>query len=186
MDWQTFLDAVTKLFDKDQELNIEYLNLWKTAIVFSWRWWIAVGIMVVPWILWLIVRKRESTHRLLFVGSIIAILSTLIDMIGIILGFWFYPITVFPFTPSYIPFDICALPVATMLWLQFFPKWNLFLKASIYAAGGALFDFICDSICLTIQKDSWSRIYTVIILFLIYLLGYWISKRNKFDPVKTQ
>lgn len=183
MDWQTFLDTVIKIFDKNHQLDVDYFNLWKTAIVFTWRWWIALGIMILPWILWIIVRKRESTSRLLFAGAMIAILSTFLDMAGIILGFWFYPVTVLPFSPSYIPFDLCALPVSTMLWLQFFPKWNPFLKASVFAVGGTLFDLIYDKIGLTMELDSWNRIYTLIILFLMYLFAYWVSKRKKFDPV---
>jgi hypothetical protein len=183
MDWQTLLKAVSDIYDKNNELDAYYLELWKTSIVFSWRWWLAVGLIVLPWTLWLIVRKRESAHRLLFVGAAIAILSTFLDMVGIVLGLWFYPITVFPFTPSYIPFDLCALPVATMLWLQFFPKWNFFFKALVYAAVGTLFDFICDSIGLTMEKDSWLRVYTFIILFLIYLLAYRVSKSKRFEPV---
>lgn len=172
-----------KLAGEKEVLDLYYFNLWKTETVFSWRWWIAAGIMILPWVLWIIVRKRESTHRLLFTGAIIALLSTILDMTGIVLGFWYYPITVFPMTPSYIPFDLCALPVATMLWLQFFPKWNLFLKAGVYAAVGSLFDFICDTLRLTVQEDSWLRIYTFIILLLIYLFAYWLSKRRRFEPV---
>ena len=99
------------------------------------------------------------------------------------MNYWAYPVTVLPLTPCYVPFDLCALPVATMLWLQFFPKMNLFLKAAIYAAGGTLFDFSCDYIGLSMETDGWNRIYTFIILFLMYLLVYWISKRKDFDPI---
>jgi hypothetical protein len=183
MDWQTIFDMASKISDKSHELDAEYFDVWKTAIVFSWRWWVAAGIMILPWILWAVIKKCQSIHRLLYAGAVIALLSTFLDLLGIILGFWFYPVTVFPFTPSYIPFDLCALPVATMIWLQSFPKMNLIMKTLIYAGGGALFDLICDTIGLTYQLDSWSRAYTYIILSLMYLLAYWVSKRKKFDPV---
>jgi hypothetical protein len=38
--------------------------------------------------------------------------------------------------PEFIPFDISALPVATMIFIQFFPKVKPIWKALVYSAAG--------------------------------------------------
>ncbi len=183
MDWPTLKETVISLYDKLHTVHLEYFHVWKEAIVFTWRWWAALALIVIPWIIWFSVRKRDSSDRLLYAGAVIAILASLMDMVGVTLHLWSYPVTVFPLMPSYVPFDLSALPVATMLWLQFLPKMKLVLKALIYAAVGAfVFEPLCDWIGLALQT-WWLHILTFIMLFGLYHIAYWFSKRKNFNPV---
>jgi hypothetical protein len=100
------------------------------------------------------------------------------------LHLWTYPTTVTPMMPSFLPFDLSALPVATMLWLQFFPGMKLAWKALLYAAAGTAFDYACDAIGLSVQEGwGWSRAYTFLILILLYLLAFWIANRLRYEPI---
>jgi hypothetical protein len=106
------------------------------------------------------------------------------DQVGVTLHLWTYPTTVSPMMPSFLPFDLSALPIATMLWLQFFPKMKLVWKALVYTAAGTAFDFACDVIGLSAQEGwGWSRAYTFLILILLYLLAYWVANRLKYEPI---
>ena len=184
MDWHTLKEAVLSLYDKLHLVQTEYFHLWRGSILFTWRWWLALAMLIIPWIVWFAVRKRESSGRLLCAGGIIASLSMLMDQAGVTMHLWTYPTTVAPMMPSFLPFDLSAVPVATMLFLQFFPRMKLFWKALIYAAGGTLFDFISDSIGLSVQEGwGWSSIYTFLILFFMYLLAYRIAHMENFEPI---
>ena len=44
------------------------------------------------------------------------VISSYMDMLGVALNLLNYPITVFPLMPSPLLFDLCALPVGTMLY----------------------------------------------------------------------
>lgn len=45
------------------QAHVELLHIWLKDIVFTWHWWIDLSLTILPWILWLKVRKKESTHR---------------------------------------------------------------------------------------------------------------------------
>lgn len=74
----------------------------------------SVSLIVLPWSIWLLIRKRDSTDRLLYAGFFVMIISSTMDKIGISLKLWVYYINPFPLMTDYIPYDMCALPVATM------------------------------------------------------------------------
>lgn len=71
MDWNTLRNESDILYGKLYNTHIEYYDLWKGSILFTWRWWIAVALVVSPWIIWLLVRKKESTDRLLYVAFLL-------------------------------------------------------------------------------------------------------------------
>jgi len=56
------------------------------------------------------------------------VISSSMDMVGIAINLWSYPINVFPL-PELVPYDISALAVATILLIQFFPTVNPMLKS---------------------------------------------------------
>ena len=184
MNWQTVKETAINLYDKLHAVQIEYFYLWKNHVIFTWRWWLALSLVIIPWTIWIIVRKRESTYRLLFAGFFVAIISSLMDAIGVTMHLWTYPVTVLPLMPSYIPFDLSSMPVATMLWLQFFPKMRLIYKALIYAlVGGYLFEPLIDWIGLSVE-EGWKYSYSVLIMFVVYLMADFFATRDQFEKIK--
>lgn len=184
MNFETIKEQAQALFWKLHEAHIEYLHLWENGILWSWRWWIALGLIIIPWIVWLVVRKKDSTDRLLYAGFASILLSSYMDMVGVVLGLWSYPTSVFPLMPSYIPLDCSTVPVATMLFIQLFPKVKPFYKALLYGAIGAFcFEPLTDWVGLY-NRQQWKSIYSFPILVLIYLICNYISKKNNFTPVE--
>ncbi len=176
-------DEAKGLYDRLHEIHIEYFHVWKSTIFLSWRWWVGVGLIVIPWVVWLIVRKRGSTSRLLFVGAFIGLLASFLDMVGVALHLWYYPVTVFPLMPSFIPFDLSALPVTAMLWVQCFPKVRPIIKAIAFAVtGGFVFEPVCVRLGL-VAHVRWEYWLTALALFFIYLLANFLSERRSFQPI---
>ncbi|NYC96028.1 hypothetical protein DFN09_004039 [Clostridium acetobutylicum] len=59
------MDKVFKEFNK---VTLKLYNLWSNHMIYTWRWWLQVLIAILPWILWVIIRKKESAGRLLYAG----------------------------------------------------------------------------------------------------------------------
>jgi hypothetical protein len=74
--------------------------------------------LILPWILWVIFRKKESTARLLFASFIIMLLSSTLDAVGVDHGKWMYPIKVSPLPTISYSFRYSLLPVLTMFFFN--------------------------------------------------------------------
>jgi hypothetical protein len=149
-------------------------------VLFSWRWWVVLSFIVVPWGLWIIFRKKESTHRLLFAGIFIMYVSSFMDCIGITLNLWRYPINVVPLMPEYMAFDMSVLPVTTMFLLQIFPKVSKYIKAAVYSLSAS---YILQPVSVWLGLYTalhWKHYYSIPILYLIYLAADYMSRRNQF------
>ncbi|WP_417897822.1 CBO0543 family protein [Bacillus haimaensis] len=171
---------VYQLLEKSSDLHIE---AWADYVVFTWRWWLLLGLTLIPWIIWLVYRKKESTHRLLFVGFFTIFISLWLDSMGTQLGWWYYKYELIPFTPSFKPWDFSLLPVTTMFFLQFKPSINPFIKGLVYAA---IIAFIAEPLFLWLGYyvyPNWEYIYSFFIYFIIYLISHFIVTRNKFERI---
>ena len=184
MDWNTLLNKSDSLYEKLHHIHVEFFDFWKNNILFTWRWWIAVSFIILPWIIWLLVRKKESTDRLLYVALFVMVFSSALDDIGITMHLWNYPIMVFPLMPEFITFDVCVLPVATMLCIQYFPNVSPYIKAVIYSLTSS-FMFeplnVMLGMYVTIQ---WEYYYSVPIMIFIYLVANYLASNNKFAKLK--
>lgn len=90
------------------------------------------------------------------------------------------PIKVVPIANLNFSFRLSVLPVLFMLFLQFKPQFNPFIKAVLYGALGAYVGLpILESIDLYKQID-WQLTYSFFILTGLYLLGHWFSRRKSF------
>src|SRR5665647_1162298 len=105
MDIKFITEHLYSLYHEIHLLHIDIAKFWYDNILLSWRWWVLVSFLIVPWILWLIIRKKESTQRFLFVGFFVMIVSALLDKLGTALGLWFYPISAFPLIPEFLSYD---------------------------------------------------------------------------------
>lgn len=165
------LDEVYNILKQD---NIKLTDIWLTQIVFSWRWCIEVALAIIPWLVWIKIRKKKDTARLLFVGLVASILSNFLDIIGASYNFWHYDWKDFPFIPIYMPWDFTLFPVSVMIMLQFKPKINKYIKT-------VFFSFLCSFIFEPLfswlsmyHMVNWKYWYSFIIYIPIYLFYDYI------------
>ena len=177
------IEKVQKANEALHQVNAEFYSIWLNDMLFKWHWWLNLAMAVVPWILWLIVRKKESTYRLLFAGLVAASLSMLLDIVGTAMGLWSYISTLEPLSPPPSPWNFSLIPVSTMLFLQIKPKVNPLIKAVILAIGGSLIvQPILEWIGIYDPK-GWKHYYSIPIIIIIYLIAYFVSTRKQFEKI---
>nr|WP_154319612.1 CBO0543 family protein [Metabacillus idriensis] len=144
------------------------LNDWLKNEFLTWEWWILVGFLVVPWVIWAKLVKRDMILEILLFGTIIIITTTLLDIVGLQYRFWDYPISFLPIIPRAFPFDFSLVPVAYMLLYQYFRSWKYFVIAQIIMA--LSFAFIGEPFCEWVKlvyyiewRYSYSFIYYILV-----------------------
>lgn len=183
MDWTTVIEKIREFIETHDTLQNQYTAFWTANVLFSWRWWLKVAMMILPWIFWLLVRKKNSSDRLLYAAFFIMAVSIYLDELGANLGLWFYPSNIQPFVPGNTAYNISMLPVGTMLFIQWFPKVKPVYKALVFAAIGA---FVSEPLMVWLgmyRNVSWQYWYSFPILFTEYWIAHRLALRRKFDPV---
>lgn len=164
--------------------NNDMISLWLKYTLLTWQWWLGVCLAIIPWVLWLILRRKESTNRLLYTGLFVILISSWLDCIGIHFGLWSYYYNVVPFSPAFMPWDFTLLPVTIMFLLQFKPKISPIIKA----IGFSIFSsFIAEPFFVWLEMYNpkhWKYIYSFPIFIVIYLVSDWFSKRPNFEKLQ--
>ncbi|MDR3586272.1 MAG: hypothetical protein P4L59_13270 [Desulfosporosinus sp.] len=165
------------------QANNDMISLWLTHTFLTWQWWFGVSLTIVPWVLWILFRKNESTNRLLFVGFFVMLISSWLDLMGILFGLWSYYRNVVPFSPAFIPWDFTLLPVTIMFLLQIKPKISPLIKAITFSVFSS---FMAEPFFVwigTYNPKHWRHIYSFPIFIAIYLVSDWISKGVHFEKL---
>lgn len=184
MDWTQVVQQASDLFKDLHGLHLKFYELWVNNVFLTWRWFIGISLIILPWVIWFIIKKKQSTDRLLYAGFSVMLISSFLDVIGIAAGLWCYPYNVFPLMPEFIPFDISALPVATMVMIQIFPKVRPIYKSLVYAASASfIFQPLMHLINLY-DPLQWQNYYSFPILVGIYMTANYFATRARFDNLK--
>lgn len=183
MTYQEGLNQIDKATQKINEANQIMLESIMNAFLFTWQWWIALAMIVVPWIIWMIVRNREKSARLFSAGLLVMAISEILDAIGISYGNWSYPVKVIPVVTVSFSYRLSVLPVIVMLLLQFKPQFNPYIKAIFFGGFGAYVGLPALAAMDLYKKMNWTFTYSFIILTLMYILAHWFSRRISFGEI---
>ncbi len=176
---QSLLEDMDRIIDQYVKVHDELERVWAQKIVFTWHWWVDLGLAVLPWILWLIVRDRRRTHSLLYAGLFTMLVATILNVVGVSQSGWNYDTTLLPYFPEYMPWDLSVMPVTAMLFYQFFPRINPWLKGAVF---GAVAAFVVEPIFVWLgfyEQASWEHYFSLPIYFAIYMAGYWLFMKNQ-------
>ena len=182
---QELREAVSKVTEQYIAIHDEIERIWAQQMVFTWHWWIDLALSVLPWILWIKVRDKINTHRLLYAGMFTAFIATVLDRMGVSQGRWNYDTWLLPFLPEYLPWDWTVMPVTAMLFYQFFPKINPFLKGAFF---GGFASYVVEPVFLTLgfyKQTGWKHHYSLPVYIVIYMIGYWLYTR-RFPPLESK
>lgn len=183
MNYEEGLKQIDKAIQKITEANQLTIETVMNAFLFTWQWWIALAMMIVPWIVWMILRDRNNSARIFSAGLLVMTISEIMDAIGVSLGKWAYPVKVIPVATVSFSFRLSVLPVFVMLLLQFKPQFNPYIKAIFFGGVSAYVGLPLLAIPDLYKKIDWSLTYSFIILTLVYLLSHWFSRRNSFGVI---
>lgn len=180
---QDYVSRLNALQDLISKLNADMRALYMDNIFLTWRWWLCFAMVVVPWVLWIIFRKKESTSRLLFAGFITVIIAMLLDDIGVELNLWDYNVDIDAINPSFILWDMTLLPIITMTFLQYKTSIKPIIKAIILAG---LASFVMEPLFTWMDfydPESWHYYYSFPIYIIIYLIAHFCSTRKSFEKL---
>jgi len=175
------IPGVERANDLLHEANVVMLKTWINEIVFTWRWWIEISIMIIPWVyFWFFLRKKSDTYRLICAGFSTMIMSAYLDTVGLSLHLWGYPSQEVPLVPPYITWDLCAIPVITMIFLHYMPQINLIIKSIVL---GVLGSFIVQPIAQLLGLYApyhWKHWHSLPFVIIINLCANYIYNEFSF------
>ncbi len=175
---ENLLKEMDRIIEQYGNIHDELESVWQNQIVFTWHWWIDVALAILPWIFWLIVRDRKKTYSLLCAGLFTALVASVLDLAGVSQGGWNYNTLLLPYFPEYLPWDLTIMPVTAMLYYQFLPKVNPWLKGLVF---GTTASYVVEPVFIwagLYEPSGWEHHYSLPIYFAIYMAGYWLYKQN--------
>ena len=178
--------STEQLAEMVKQLTQARLENWLGEGFGSWRWWVLLAFLILPWIIW---RKYANKKQLLessLLGMIIMVFSITLDELGFELSLWNYPVDVIPTTfPRLTSIDYSVLPVVFMLMNQYYPTWKSYIWALLVLA--AIFSFIIEPIIVYLGfyvLIKWTHWYSFILYIPMGLLARWIT-RTIIDSTKN-
>jgi len=185
------LPGVERANDLIHEANVIMFKVWMEEIVFTWRWWIEISILILPWVyFWFYLRKKPDTYRLVCAGFSTMLSATYMDVVGMALRLWGYPTKEVPLVPPFITWDLCAIPVITMVFLHYQRKVNPILKSIVL---GILGSFVMQPFAVWVGlyiPYHWKHVYSFPLVIIIYLgANYFYNmfsfrKPNKYNAYR--
>jgi hypothetical protein len=178
------LDKMRALDYSSQIFFKEFFNYWLNNVLLTWRWWLVVILTIVPWILWVMFRNKDSTYRLLLAGLAVALITSYLDKFGYWLSLWSYPIMPIPIMPPHFPWNLTLAPVSIMATIQFKPNINPYLKSVVYSLFNS---FIIQPLSVLLglyDQKLWKHYYSVPFFIIIYLIAHYLATRKEFNPLK--
>lgn len=164
------------------DANKGYFYLWKSHVLFVWQWWLQLALTIVPIALWIVLRKRDSTARLLYVGFFVMLVTSWMDFVGSSFGLWYYPIKLIPTIPPFFPWETC-ITVTILLLLQYKPAFSPWLKAFGF---GLADTFVGEPMAKWMGLYiplHWRYIYSLPIYIAIYLTAHYLARSNSFEKL---
>jgi hypothetical protein len=165
MKYQINVVELRKMEDQMTQLEIKG---WLEYEFLTWNWWLLAAFMVVPWLIWFMLYKKNALIQCVLFGSLICLITTILDVAGLQLRFWDYPTKLIPIAPRAFPFDLAMVPVAYMLMYQYFTTWKSYIIAQVAMA--AAYAFIGEPFshgAELVNYINWSYLYSFIYYILV-------------------
>ena len=99
------------------------------------------------------------------------------------MGLWGYNTYVLPIILAFLPWNWSPAPVAAMLFYQYIPKVNPWIKATIYSIVAS---FVMQPLFAWIgcyDPKVWKDFYSVPFFILIYMAGYCVFQGKSFAKI---
>jgi hypothetical protein len=178
-------NQLEKAYKEFDELHDRMAEIWAEHILFTWEWWLGILLTILPWVLWFIFHKKESTGRLLAAGLFVICISSFLDILGVALGFWHYHLETLPLIPAHTPWNITLLPVIVMALLQCKPYIHPLLKAAVFTVLSA---YIGEPFAQWIglyDPEKWKHIYSVPGYFILYMTAHYIAFKLRYKEISA-
>jgi hypothetical protein len=151
---------------------------WRAEDFLTGKWWLMLAVLVIPWIVWWFIVDKRRTYQLLTFGLFVSMIMSVVDIIGVETGLYFYPYKLIPFAPRLLEFTLGLLPVSYMLLYQYFPKWRPFTIALTVASAASA--FIAEPIAAALgmyEMIRWNYLYSFIVYMAVGISVKWLTEK---------
>ena len=164
-----------KMFELQKKADQVLRENWLENVLFTYRWWIALALAVVPWLLWWKLVDRQRLFEIMTYGFMVMVVSIIFDAVGVEFDLWEYKYRLVPLLDVFIEYDIAVMPVVYMLVYQYFNSWKSFVMAHIVLA--AVFAFAAEPLLVWMGYYvliNWEYIYSFPIYLAIAVALRWV------------
>ncbi len=112
---------------------------WLENTVFTWRWWLLLAVLIVPWIIWYRTTRKNHIINAVIFAMIMAVMAIFFDEFFYSLSCWTYPHDVIPVLPRLSSVDYTAIPLIFTVVYQHFSDWKRFFWVTIAVSTVASF-----------------------------------------------
>lgn len=148
---------------------------WINYELFSFPWWVTMSSLITIYIIWWKLLDKSRIIELLLFGSLLAVMSILIDTVADNLMLWQYKVRLLPFAPAFFPYHLTIAPIILILVYQYTHNWKFFLLWT--ALSGAIYSFVVipGFVALgEVHLIKWKYHYNFITFFLRAFIGRWL------------
>lgn len=140
---------------------------WISTEVFSFSWFVMVGMLFIVYGIWLKLIDKSRIHSILLLGCLSAVGFFIADMLFIAyLGVAEYQIRIFPWNPPILIVSITIAPIMLMLVYQYTSSWRSYTLWSGIAMAVLSFGLMPLYSLLGIYKlVKWNYVYQFIMMF---------------------
>lgn len=168
---------------------------WVNQELFSFPWWFTVLFLIVSYIIWWKLLDKSRLVELLLFGSLLAVMSAVIDTIADNLMLRQYKVKIFPFTPGFFPYHLTLAPIILMLVYQYMNNWRNYFIATVFVA--AIYSFAIVPLFVAIgevQLLNWNHGYTFITMIaraviargiLMFCKHIQVSHQRQSEPLHS-
>jgi hypothetical protein len=161
------------VYEKERELAKLSIQNWTANEVFSFQWFLMIGILIVSYAVWLKLVDRKKVTELLLIGSLDSVAKIIIAAVLLdnILGLYDYKIRILPVPVSIFATSVTISPILIMLVAQYTTSWKgFFLWAAI---GNAFLNFVIFPIYISVgilKFYNWNVFYHFLVLYAVAVI----------------
>lgn len=176
------------IYDKERVLAQMSIQNWLSNEVFSFGWFLMLGILIILYAVWLKLLDKQRATQLLLIGSLAAVFYHINFMFMIdFFGLFHYMIRLIPIhTPAFAS-SVTIAPITIMLVQQYTSSWKGYILWS--AIGIAFINFVIFPLYTLIgilEFHNWNVFYHFLVMLVISLITrlvfLWITGTQKRLP----
>lgn len=111
-------------------MNLQH-ELWFHHSLFSWQWWMLIGICAVTVILFIVLVQRDRLMEAIAYYATITLLNHYLYLAASAFNWYSYPIQVIPYVQAMETLNLIVIPMVLTLLYQHFAKWGAYITGTI-------------------------------------------------------
>lgn len=173
------------LINIERQLSNMMYDNWIQYQLFTWQWWLLLGLTFIPWMIWWKIVNKHRIQELLLFGFFVSFVAAFLNIYGWNRHMWVYPIQLLPICNPLLTVDFTVIPIAHMLVYQYFRAWKSFLLAGTILA--FCFAFIAEPTLswMGIYKAiKWKHSYSLPFYIGNAIIGKWVVEKLKPNAIE--